>query len=165
MSTSENNPALDEALNAEKEDVSDIIGNEDEIKDEAEGEISDNEKVIKTQDDHTCEINYEELAREDMRTLIEQFPHLQGKRSVAELENPLRYAALRDLGLTPREAYLATSTPNRPYDNRSHLTSAVPKGAAPVGDMLDARGLEAARELFAGLSDREIQRLYKKVSK
>ena len=110
-------------------------------------------------------IDYAELDRADMRELCELFPHLRGKESVAELENPLRYAALRDLGLTPKEAYLATNSRISGYDNRSHLQSAVPRPAGASQDTLDARGLEAARELFAGLSDREIQRLYKKVSK
>lgn len=110
-------------------------------------------------------IDYAELDRADMRELCELFPHLRGKESVAELENPLRYAALRDLGLTPKEAYLATNSHISSYDNRSHLRSAVPRPAGASQDTLDAKGLEAARELFAGLSDREIQRLYKKVSK
>ncbi len=110
-------------------------------------------------------IDYAELDRADMRELCELFPHLRGKESVVELENPLRYAALRDLGLTPKEAYLATNAHISSYDNRSHLRSAVPRPAGASQDTLDAKGLEAARELFAGLSDREIQRLYKKVSK
>ena len=110
-------------------------------------------------------VDYAELDRADMRELCKLFPHLRGKESVAELENPLRYAALRDLGLTPKEAYLATNSHISSYDNRSHLQSAVPRPAGASQDMLDTKGLEAARELFAGLSDREIQRLYKKVSK
>ena len=110
-------------------------------------------------------VDYAALAEEDMRYLITVFPDLEGKRSVAELDNPLRYAALRDLGLSPIEAYLATNYKARAYDNRSHLQSAVPKRASASAELLGARELEAARELFAGLSDREIQRLYRKVSK
>lgn len=110
-------------------------------------------------------VDYATLAEEDMRYLTTVFPDLEGKRSVAELDNPLRYAALRDLGLSPIEAYLATNYKVRAYDNRSHLQSAVPKRASASAELLGARELEAARELFAGLSDREIQRLYRKVSK
>lgn len=112
-----------------------------------------------------AQIDYAALAEEDMRYLITLFPSLAGKRSVAELDNPLRYAALRDLGLSPVEAYLATNYKVRTYDNRSHLQSAVPKRASAPAELLGSREMEAARELFAGLSDREIQRLYKKVSK
>lgn len=109
--------------------------------------------------------DYASLAISDMRELIAMFPHLEGKTSVSELENPLRYAALRDLGLTPREAYLATASHVGAYDNRSHLRSAVPRGAGAMGAAMSARELEDARELFSGLSDREIQKLYKKVTK
>ena len=110
-------------------------------------------------------VDYEKLAREDMKELISLFPYLSEKESIYELSNPLRYAALRDLGLSPKEAYLATCEPVVRYDNRSHLRSAVPRAAGAASDMLGAKELEAARELFSGLSDREIQKLYKKVSK
>jgi hypothetical protein len=109
--------------------------------------------------------DYAALALSDMRELISLFPHLKGKKSVSELENPLRYAALRDLGLTPREAYLATASHTAHYDNRSHLRSAVPIGAGAMGQSMSARELEEARELFSGLSDRDIQKLYKRVTK
>ena len=110
-------------------------------------------------------VDYAELAIKDMEELTRLFPNLMGRRSVMELDNPLRYAQLRDLGLTPKEAYLATAEPTQRYDHRSHLTSAVPRGAGAVGDVMTSRELEAARELFAGLSDREIKKLYNKVTK
>ena len=110
-------------------------------------------------------VNYTELARADMEELRSLFPHLREKTSITELDNPLRYAALRDLGLTPKEAYLATNEPMQKYDNRSHLRSSVPKSASAPTGILTRGELEAARELFSGLSDREIQKLYKKVSR
>lgn len=109
--------------------------------------------------------DYAALAVSDMKELIALFPHLEGKTSVSELENPLRYAALRDLGLTPREAYLATASHTPAHDNRSHLRSAVPRGAGAMGATMSARELEDARELFSGLSDSEIHKLYKRVTK
>ena len=109
--------------------------------------------------------DYAALAAADMRELCAQFPELTGKKSITELDNPLRYAALRDLGLTPGEAYLATAKRSPRYDNRSHLQSAVPRGAASSEKELVGRELDECRELFFGLSDREIQKLYKKVTK
>lgn len=144
----------------------------EEIKEEAEGSPSLTEENDSTQNHEesaagngTQKTDYADLAKKDMQELASLFPHLRGKESVRELENPLRYAALRDLGLSPKEAYLATHGSVGGYDNRSHLRSAVPRGAASGSDMLGARELEAARELFTGLSDREIQKLYKRVSK
>ncbi len=109
--------------------------------------------------------DFAEIERRDLSELKTLFPNLKDKTSILELDNPLRYAALRDLGLSPKEAYLATSEPVRKYDNRSHLISSVPKSAAAPSDLLSRGELEAARELFSGLSDRELQRLYKKVSR
>ena len=118
-----------------------------------------------TDDGNYAPIDYEALAREDARILSEIFPSLRDIKSITELKNPLRYAALRDLGLTPKEAYLATGGSSLGYDNRSHLFStARSKRISPEGQMTHSE-LEAARELFSGLSDREIHSLYKKVTK
>ena len=111
----------------------------------------------------SAEDAFEALERQDLEELIRDFPELSGKRSLAEIENPARYGVLRELGLSPREAYLASSFSKR-SDNRSHLHSAVPgRASSPEGGMT-ARELEGARELFSGLSDSEIRSLYKRVT-
>ena len=132
----------------------------EEISEDGQAEDTQNEP-----EENGGAVDYTELARADMEELRSLFPHLREKTSITELDNPLRYAALRDLGLTPKEAYLATSEPMQKYDNRSHLRSAVPKSASAPTGILTRGELEAARELFSGLSDREIQKLYKKVSR
>ncbi len=49
--------------------------------------------------------------------------------------------------------------------NRKHLTSSVPRSAkAPLG-VLTKREIGELREIFSGLTDTEIQRLYKRVTK
>lgn len=108
-------------------------------------------------------IDYEQLMEDDLAELRGEFPELSGIGHVSELKNPMRYAQLRDLGLTPTEAYLAARGKQERHDNRAHLRSSAPKGAhAPRGSMPRAE-LELARELFSGLDDSEIQRLYRKV--
>ena len=110
------------------------------------------------------EIDYAELVREDLRALKGAFPELATLRDISELENPLRYAALRDLGLSCEEAYLATTKKRVITDNRSHLLGGVPRAAkSPRGTMSD-RELCGAREIFSDLSDAEIRNLYKKVT-
>lgn len=110
------------------------------------------------------EIDYAELVREDLRALKGAFPELATLRDISELENPLRYAALRDLGLSCEEAYLATTKRRVISDNRSHLLGGVPRAAkSPRGTMSD-RELCGAREIFSDLSDAEIRNLYKKVT-
>ena len=108
--------------------------------------------------------DYSEIIESDLRALRAAYPELSKIQSITELENPLRYAELRDLGLTPKEAYLATSGGRRRADNRAHLFSAVPKGAgSPTSNMSHAE-LAGARELFPGLGDAELHGLYKKVT-
>lgn len=118
--------------------------------------------------DEESAIDYEALAREDLEVLRGEFSDLEGISSLAELDNPVRYGELRDLGLSPREAYLATAMPKRekarPYDNRSHLRSSVPKSHGGRVDTMSVGELREARELFEGMSDAEIVRLYKKVN-
>ena len=109
--------------------------------------------------------DYGKIAREDLVALKEQFPETAELESITELDNPLRYAALRDMGLTPREAYLATQKRQDAYDNRNHLRGSVPRPAGTAGGSMSQAELSAARELFSGLSDRELQRLYKTVTK
>ena len=110
--------------------------------------------------------DYEALIARDLEILRASIPELENIKDISELENPVRYGALRDLGLSPEEAWRATSVNARRHtDNRAHLRSSAPK--AVHADTLDMsyRELQAARELFSGISDAEIQRLYKKVTR
>ena len=99
----------------------------------------------------------------DMNELSEQFSDGAGIK-ITDLKNPLRYGALRDLGLTPKEAYLASGGRKEKTDNRSHLSSSVPRKMASPFSEIPRAELDAARELFADMSDSEIRNLYKKVT-
>lgn len=110
------------------------------------------------------QISYEQLAIQDLAELKESFPELRSIQSVAALPCALRYAELRDLGLSAKEAYLATGRIAGRQDNRSHLHSSVPKGVAGAGTSMKPSELSAARELFTSLSDADIQRLFKRVT-
>lgn len=55
--------------------------------------------------------------------------------------------------------------PTRLESNRSHLTSSVPRVARPPKGDLTKGELAEIRALFSNLDDKEIQRLYKKVTK
>ena len=106
--------------------------------------------------------DYERLEREDISELCREFPELK-LDSLTELDNPLRYGALRDLGLTPTEAYLATRRRHR-TNTRAHLTPAAPEAAAFGGGSMSRAELEMARALFYGMSDSQISALYKRVN-
>ena len=109
-------------------------------------------------------IDYEALIASDVDALKAEFPELKGINDITDLNNPLRYAALRDLGLSPAEAYMATAK-RRTQDTRAHLRSAHGRNAAAAMGMMSQYELATARELFPSMSDSELQRLYKKVNK
>ncbi len=105
----------------------------------------------------------EEDNTDDFEELCREFPELK-ENNAEELYNTQRYEQLRALGLTPKEAYLATAKLRVKTDNRSHLSSAVPRGAKSPSGKMTASELRAARELFSDASDQEIIRLYKRVT-
>lgn len=108
-------------------------------------------------------VDYAALAARDLGEIKRLAPALAGLSHLAELPNALRYAALRDAGLSVEEAlhaachaYLAS----RAADNRAHLRSAVPIGAAGTPSRMTAAEMREARELFGDLTEGEIERLY-----
>lgn len=121
--------------------------------------------VPETAPETAPEVDYAALAASDLATLRTEVPEAKGLPDLSALPDPRRYGELRDLGLSPVEAYLATCPPARRSDNRSHLRTAVPRSLAEEDAGLSATELDAARELFPNLSDAGIRRLYKKVNR
>ena len=108
------------------------------------------------------EIDYERLMAEDTEKLRAIFPELRNLNSIADLGCAMRYAALRDLGLSCEEAYLAARGRVTKRNNRTHLSAAVTASAQGRGTI--PRGeLRVAREIFPDLTDSELQRLYSRV--
>lgn len=128
----------------------------------AEAEYDESEGEESVSDEH----NYSAIIESDLAALRQEFPELRDITDVTELENPTRYGALRDLGLSPSEAYRASTTARRArQDTRSHLKSSAPRHASSPASAMSYRDLEIAREIFVGVSDAELQRLYKRVTK
>lgn len=110
-------------------------------------------------------IDYGELMRRDLATLKASFPELAGLNDIADMRGALRYAALRDLGLTAEEAYMAASAPRVRKDNRAHLSAPVTRGASTAMVGMSQGELHTARELFGDMTDADIYNLYKRVSR
>lgn len=119
---------------------------------------------VSEESDTQADVDYQSLISADLEELKRDFPALKDITDILELDNPLRYAELRDLGLSAREAYLATRK-NFRRDNRAHLFGAAPRGAASPSGTLSEKELVSARELFSDMSDKDIQKLYRKVTK
>ncbi len=116
-------------------------------------------------DSARSDADYAALAEADLQSLKKEFYEARSLGSIAELDNPTRFAELRELGLTPREAYLATQRAKRAPDNKGHLHGTLPKSIGSPGLSMSRTELHNAREIFSGMSDSEIQSLYKRVSK
>ena len=110
--------------------------------------------------------DYSEIEKADLCELKTEFPELASVKRIIDLSNPLRYAQLRDLGLSAKEAYLASSGTLRRASGKEHLKgSVVPRGAGVRENSMSLSELKCAREIFGNLSDDELQRLYAKVTK
>lgn len=129
---------------------------DDQLPDE---ETVSEEEMKDGQTDEVCD-----LLAEDVEELKREFAELSELGDITELSNPTRYAALRDLGLTPREAYLATA-PARRQDNRSHLRGSPSVNVGRKKSTMTLREWNIARALFEDLDDGEIEKLYRKVTK
>ena len=125
--------------------------------------ISDTVPENETQEEEIAGKDYGAIERADVEELKKEFPELSGISHITELENPLRYGALRDLGLSPSEAYLATHGRKRISDNRYHLFAS-PAISASAHGAISEKEMEAARDIFPDISDKEIRKLYKKVT-
>ncbi len=132
------------------------------VTDDISSENKNNSNEEDFSESPTEEIDYGALIEEDISTLRGEFAELADLSDITELDNPMRYAELRDLGLSATEAYLATR--KRRSDNRSHLRSVHSIKATHQGSMSDSE-MASARELFGDISDAEIRKLYKRVTK
>ena len=131
-----------------------------------EGEICDTPPTICGDGETNDELEELSLLDGDLRELRDEFPELSSVASIADLSSATRYGALRDLGLTPREAFLATRPRQPRYpDPRSHLVPVTHSTAKPPTGAMSRRELKLAREIFPNLCDQELQALYKKVTK
>ena len=97
------------------EDIkSDTVTPEIESQEEnSEENATQNSEMANEEKETDTSPNYEEIIAEDIKLLKAEFPELYAMEDITELENPLRYAALRDLGLSAQEAYLATTRRKR----------------------------------------------------
>ncbi len=107
----------------------------------------------------------EAAVREDEEELRRSFPFL-GEIKLVSLPNALRYGRLRDLGLSPEEALLA-SHPD--FFLRKNTGSERPSPPTPFSrrrsdgrSELSYETRRMARDLFPGLDERELEALYRR---
>lgn len=141
-------------------------------KDEKDGEAVENEvlppKEIPLPEEETPPeqaVDYAALAASDLKAIKTLCRDFEAVETLAELPFARRFAELRDLGLSVEEA-LAAAMPRRYEENgKAHLRSAVPRPSYIPSDSLSHEEMKAAKDLFYGLSEKEINALYRRVKR
>lgn len=120
--------------------------------------------------------SWEAQMQKDIDAIHEAFPATKKYKSLKELPNKEAFAALMDdktKNLTAVQAFAASHTdivkahskaPGRSSDlkgTKDHIKSNVPKGAKDTSTYISKGEMETYREMFPGLSDKEIKKLYK----
>ena len=172
--------SAEENAELESEDIEDIVENDESANKNAEDMLENAETTYEDAEDtpESAELFAEDaedtnLAIEDegapaenaegydLEELKKSFPELAELKSVGELLYPEKYEKFRSLGLSPAEAFLATGQALKP----KKAAPSSPISVARQRDGIPNRELKFAREIFTDLCDKEIQELYKKVSK
>ena len=150
------NEILDEKLNLESEPpVSESI---------PDGDSTDGGEAESIDAKESEAIDYATLAEEDLLAVRRLCPELAELSSLSELPSAARFGELRELGLSVSEALGAIGLAGARHDTRSHLRASVPRRLGDAGTKMSPSELDAVKRLFPRLSEREITRLYRRVS-
>ncbi len=116
----------------------------------------------------------DKMVSEDLAALHAEFPETRDFKKFEDIPNCKRFGELRDLGLSPKEAYTAAN-PDRAREDaaasarrqningtKDHIRSNVPKASKDNSVKISRAEMEQCREIFPHLSDKEIVALYKK---
>lgn len=115
----------------------------------------------------------EQILSADLAAIKAEFKGAEKFSSVAEFPNIKKFGEMRDLGLSAVDAFRVAQpdivaesfAPRAVADSKSHLKSAVPKGARDTSITIPSGELDEYRELFPGKSDAELNALYKRATK
>ena len=108
--------------------------------------------------------DYEAMAAEDLAAIKRLDPAYAPAAHLGELPFAHRFAELRDLGLSVAEALAAAAPRFDRYDGRRHLRAVLPRGTKSPDGGLDRDRMKEAKMLFSGMSEAEINALYRRVS-
>ena len=132
-----------------------------------------NEEAVRT----VQKMAFEKKMREDLAEIHAAYPETRNLDSVTKFPNFREFGKLRDLGLSPKQAYIAShsdavmasvasSTKRQSLnETKNHLKPAVSKSSKDHSLTLTRRELAEYRELFPDLNDREIAALYRQAKK
>ena len=118
---------------------------------------------------------FEAKATADLKELHAAYPETKQYSHIKDLPADARgkFGKFRDMGLSAKEAYAAANPDGArqavadsvkkqaQHDSKAHLKSSVPKPSKPDAIAMSKAELKELREIFQGMSDAEIRKLYK----
>ncbi len=118
---------------------------------------------------------FEKIARADLAELHAAYPETKQYTDIRKLPEDIlaKFGRFRDAGLSAKEAYaaanpdgirqnIATAVKKQSlHESKSHLRTAVPKGSKDNSVVMPKSELARWRDIFPGMSDKELQSLYK----
>lgn len=166
-------------LGYEGEDVLDTLAK---VSAESRGQDHDAYKKERAEEEHRAELERkiiiaegEKMMAEDLAEIKAQIPGAAKYKSPTEFPAFRRFGELRDLGLSPVEAFRAShpndvaaavaATAKATADSKGHMTSVVPKGAKDTTVSIPKDELEMYRDMYPEMSDKELTALYKRATK
>ena len=120
---------------------------------------------------------FEQKMAADLAEVHAAYPSTRGYTSVKQLPNFSEFARLRDLGVSPKQAYIAanpdavtaaaaeSARQRSMNDGKGHLKPAVRKSSKDNSLVLSKKDMAMYRDTFPDLSDKEILALYKQANK
>lgn len=120
------------------------------------------------------QVMMERMVAADMNELHSMFPETKDITKLEDIPNCQRYAELRDMGLSVKEAYSAANPEGRREAvansvkqqtinaSKSHLKSNVPIASKDTSIKISRAEMNQMREMFPEKSDKELIALYKK---
>ena len=110
-------------------------------------------------------VDYEAMAAEDLAEIKRLDSSYAPASHLSELPFARRFAELRDLGLSVKEALAAASPRFDRADGKRHLRAMTPRGTRSPEGTMDRDRMKEAKLLFGNLSESEINALYRRVTR